>query len=191
MDNSTATKQILAIVGMPGSGKSEAVAYLQSKKIPVIRFGQYTDEGLTQQGLSLTPENERQFRENLRKELGMAAYAIKARAKIAELISREAVLAIDGLYSWEEYLYLKNLYPELILIHIYAEPKRRYARLAKRSVRPLQPEEARERDLNEIGKLNKGGPIAIADYLIENNEEKIAGLQQKMEALLSRLELTR
>jgi len=180
-------KIILAFVGMPGSGKSEAVSYLQKKEIPFVRFGKLTDEGVKAMGLSLTPENERLFREKIRKELGMAAYAIKAEPKIKSLLETNNVIAIDGLYSWEEYLFLKKLFPNLFLIHIFAEPQKRYERLAKRPIRPVPREKARERDITELEKLNKGGPIAIADYLIENNGDDIEELYGKIELVLNKL----
>jgi dephospho-CoA kinase len=44
----------------------------------------------------------------------------------------------------------------------------RYPRLAGRPVRPLTAEEAASRDKSEIENLNKGGPIAMADYVIPN-----------------------
>lgn len=188
MDNAT-KKTILAVIGMPGSGKSEVVTYLQEQGIPVLRFGKLTDDGLTKEGLAINPDNEKTFREKLRAELGMAAYAVKAKPQIDELLEAKEVVAIDGLYSWEEYVYLKASYPGLVLIHVYAEPQKRYERLAKRTVRPLTSEEARQRDIAEIEKLNKGGPIAIADYLIENNGATKEALQQKIEALLVRLDV--
>lgn len=191
MDNTTSTsnKLVLAVIGMPGSGKSEAIAYISEKGIPFVRFGQVTDEGLNEQGLTVTPENERSFRENLRQNLGMAAYAIKSKPKIDELLADHEVVALDGVYSWEEYLFLNTVYKNLVLIAIYAEPKKRYARLAQRKVRPFNAEEAKKRDIAEIEKLNKGGPIAIADYLIENNTDEIGDLYTKIDVLLKRLEI--
>ncbi|MBA3723647.1 MAG: AAA family ATPase [Candidatus Levybacteria bacterium] len=184
-----AKKDIIAIVGMPGAGKSEAASYLDEKGIPFIRFGQLTDETVQEMGLPLTPQNERTAREKLRNELGMAAYAIKAKPKIKALLEKAKVVALDGLYSWEEYLLLKEEFPELILIHVYAEPTVRYARLAKRKIRPLTPGEARIRDVAELEKLNKGGPIAIADYMIENDTEDISQLHKQIDALFARLEI--
>ncbi len=191
MDNTTSTsdKLVLAVIGMPGSGKSEAIAYIGEKGIPFVRFGQITDEGLNEQGLTVTPENERSFRENLRQNLGMAAYAIKSKPKIDELLAKHEVVALDGLYSWEEYLFLNTIYSNLVLVAIYAEPKKRYARLAHRKVRPFNAEEAKKRDIAEIEKLNKGGPIAIADYLIENNTDEIEDLYATIDVLLKRLEI--
>lgn len=179
---------IIAVVGMPGSGKSAATRYLHTKGIPVVRFGDITDEGLAERNLPLTPENEKKFREAIRQTLGMDAYAQKAQPKIEKLLETNKVIALDGLYSWEEYVYLKKLFPQLVLVHIYAEPKIRYERLAKREIRPFTPDEARTRDIAEIEKLHKGGPIAIADHIIEN-EKDIAELETKTDFLLNRLQI--
>src|ERR1700722_273176 len=105
---------------MPGAGKSQATEYLQQQGIPFVRFGQLTDETVVNMGLEITPHNERIVRERLRKELGMAAYAIKAKPKIDALLKQHSVIALDGLYSWEEYVFLKRDYPQLVLIHIFA-----------------------------------------------------------------------
>lgn len=182
-------KLVLVFVGMPGAGKSEAVFYLEKKGIPFVRFGKITDEGVMNLGLPLTPENEKVFREKIRKELGMEIYAELAKPKIENLLKKNNVIAVDGLYSWEEYIYLKEKFPNLILIHVFAEPQKRYERLSKRLVRPVLSQKSRERDIMEIEKLNKGGPIAIADYLIENNSDDLENLYNKIEQLLARLKV--
>lgn len=179
-------KLILALVGMPGAGKSEMSFYLGQRGIPFLRFGELTDEGLKELGLPYTPENEQMFREKIRQELGMAAYAIKAKPKIAQLLTEHDVIAIDGLYSWEEYTFLRKEFPALALIHVFSEPQIRYKRLSSRQIRPVSVEECYQRDIAEIEKLNKGGPIAIADYLIENNGN-LEGLHRRIDALLAHL----
>ncbi len=182
-------KYIIALVGMPGSGKSEAAAYLQKKDIPFIRFGDLTDATIKEMGLPLTPENEQIAREKLRKEFGMDIYAIKANPKIQPLLEIHPVIGLDGLYSWEEYVYLIKRFPQLIILHIFAQPKIRYERLSKRTIRPLTLDQARARDIAEINKLHKAGPIAIADYMIENNSEDLNILYGKLDNLLARLEI--
>ncbi len=180
-------KVVLAFVGMPGAGKSEAVQYLKNKNIPFIRFGQFTDEGVKELGLPLTTDNERMVREKLRKSLGMAAYAIKALPKIKEILQSSDIVVLDGLYSWEEYILLKKEFPALTLIQIYAEPEIRYVRLSQRKIRPVDYEKARERDIAEIEKLNKGGPIAISDHCIINNGEFNA-MYREIEMILDRIQ---
>ncbi len=159
---------VLAFVGMPGSGKSEASAFLHKKGIPIVRLGDLTEELLKEKKLAITPENEEKIREDLRAEFGMGVYAKKAIEKIKTNLAAGSVI-IDGLYSWEEYVILKNEFKNLKLVHIYAEPEVRYERLSKRKVRPFTKEEARKRDIAEIEHVAKGGPIAIADFCIINN----------------------
>lgn len=182
-------KIILAFVGMPGAGKSEAVAYLQEKGVSFIRFGQFTDEEIQNRGLELNPDNERIIREEFRRKLGMAAYALMAKPRIAKMLEENNFIALDGLYSWEEYMLLKEEFPSLSLILIYAEPQKRYERLEKRPIRPIPQGKSRERDILEIEKLNKGGPIAIADYCITNNGE-IDDMYREIDIILERLNIS-
>ncbi len=82
-------------------------------------------------------------------------------------------IVIDALYSWSEYLYLKKyLENDLLIICIVLDKQFRYQRLASRSDRYLTPEEALMRDIRGIETIEKGGPIAFADYYILNNGSK-------------------
>lgn len=167
------TRQIIAVVGMSGAGKTTACNYFRKKKAPVLRFGDETDLGLKALGQELTEENERRYREKLRLDLGMAAYAVKIKPKIDQALKENNLIFLDGLYSWEEYEYLKKEYENLSLLCIFASPKVRYRRLLKRKIRSLKISEARQRDIAELINLHKGPPIALADYLIIN--ESIVG----------------
>lgn len=178
--------KLIAIVGMPGSGKSVAAEFFRSRGLPVLRFGDQTDIGLKELGKPLNEQNERWYRENIRRELGMAAMAIKIEPRIIEAAKDHDRIVLDGLYSWEEYVYLKEKFTQLQLLCIWATPTMRYGRLSKRTVRPLTPSQARSRDIAEIEHLNKGGPIAIADYLIENNSDQ-ASFFAKLEQFFSEL----
>lgn len=183
------SKIILTFVGMPGAGKSEATKYLNKKGFPFIRFGELTEDEIKKQGLEVNVENERIFREKIRKEFGMGAYAIKAKPKIDELLSTQDIIVLDGLYSWEEYVYLKKYFSFLKLILIYAEPEIRYKRLSQRVIRKILLSESRDRDIREIEKLSKGGPIAIADFCIINNSEDLDNLYKKIDEILERLNI--
>ncbi|MCX6816913.1 MAG: AAA family ATPase [Candidatus Beckwithbacteria bacterium] len=176
---------IIAVVGMAGSGKSLACDFFKTKGYPVLRFGDETDRGLRAKNLPLTETNERQYRENLRKELGMAAYAIKLEPRIKETFhSGVECIVLDGLYSWEEYTYLKAKFPQLKLLGIYARPEIRYQRLENRPVRPLTEIQAKQRDCDELKHLNKAEPIALADYLIVN-ETSVSAFHQELEKALN------
>lgn len=168
---------------MPGSGKSEAAGVFVKNRFSRIRFGDITDEAVRQRGLPLTEDSERLVREELRKQHGMAAYAILNLPRIQETL-KETDVIIDGLYSWEEYKYLKEkLEDNLIIVAVWSPPSLRYERLMGRRVRPLTLEQARSRDYAEIENVNKGGPIAMADYTIIN-DSTIESLVRQAEKII-------
>jgi dephospho-CoA kinase len=174
------SKDYIAIVGLPGSGKTAAADFFRAQGCTILRFGDATDIGLRELGLPINEANERKYREDIRQELGMAAMAIKIEPRILEAEKTSDRIVLDGMRSWEEYIFLKEKFPTLVILSIYASPKTRYARLAARKIRPLTQEESRERDRAEIEKLNSGGPIAIADYVIKN-EGTEQELRQELE----------
>ena len=116
--------KVVAIVGMTGSGKSEVARVFQENGFTLVRFGDVTDIELKKQGLPLTEENERPVREAFRRKHGMAAYAILNLPRIDEALKTSHVV-VDGLYSWEEYIHLKEYYDDsLIVVAVYSSPKR-------------------------------------------------------------------
>ncbi|MDH4127461.1 MAG: AAA family ATPase [Spirochaetota bacterium] len=166
---------IVAIVGLCGSGKSEVSNYFEEKGYEKIHFGSITMEEMQRQNLPVNEKNEKLIREKLRKEKGMGVYALLSLPKIENALKNGKNVLIDGLYSFSEYKILKEKYNfKLIVLAIYTQKKLRYERLSKRKVRPLTEKESEERDFAEIENIEKGGPIAIADYTVINN----SGLDQ-------------
>lgn len=154
---------------MCGSGKSEAVKFFVDSGYKRVYFGEVVMNEMKRLGLEVNEANERATRENLRKEFGMGAMAVKSLPVIEEFL-RENNVVIESLYSWEEFKILKDKFGEAFkLITIYTTKDLRYERLLKRPFRPLTNEESKSRDLSEIEKLDKGGPIAYTDYLIIND----------------------
>jgi dephospho-CoA kinase len=179
-------KKVVAIVGMAGSGKSEVAKVFEEKGFFRVRFGDITDIELKKRKLEINEANERQFREQIRKELGMGAYAILNRPPIDEALKKSNVVA-DGLYSWEEFLEFKTYYAaSFYVVAVCASPKTRYSRLATRDIRPLTAAEAASRDKSEIENLNKGGPISMADYTIVN-ENTLNYLKNQTELIINQL----
>jgi dephospho-CoA kinase len=170
--------KVVSVVGMTGSGKSEVARLFQERGFNTVRFGDITDEAVRKQGLPLTEENERPARERIRKEHGMAAYAKLSLPRIDAALKTSNVV-VDGLYSWEEYTFLKDYYGDkFIVVAVWASPQDRYARLGSRKVRPLTPQEAASRDRAEIEKLNKGGPICMSEFTILNNSSLVSVKKQ-------------
>lgn len=160
--------------------KVKQAFFFGEKGWEVLRFGSVIDDGLQQEGLPWTVENNVYYREKIRKELGMAAVAIKMMPKIEVAVSSNKPVILDGLYSWEEYKILKEKFRDLFVLCIYSRPDLRYERLSTRKERVWSKEEARERDISEIENLHKGGPIAIADYLIKNDSTQ-ADLRKELD----------
>ncbi|MDD5337889.1 MAG: AAA family ATPase [Dehalococcoidales bacterium] len=178
--------KIVAIVGMTGSGKSEIARFFNAKGYTTVRFGEITDEAVKQQGLPLSEENERPVRERIRQEHGMAAYAKLSVPKIDDALKTRNVV-VDGLYSWEEYIYLKDYYKnQFMVVAVWASPEDRYKRLVNRKYRPLTLQQAVSRDRAEIENLNKGGPICMADFTILNTGS-ISDLRKQVERIVARL----
>ena len=178
--------KVVSIVGMTGAGKSEVSRVFENNGFIRIRFGDVTDEEIKKRGLKPNEENERYIRELLRQEHGMSAYAKLNLPRIDSARQRSDVV-IDGLYSWEEYTFLKTYYGEdLYLVAVWASPQTRYQRLTTRPERRLTLEEAINRDQAEIENIHKGGPIAMADFTIIN-ESSLENLRQQAEEIITKL----
>ncbi len=178
--------KLVSIVGMTGAGKSEVSRVFEENGFIRIRFGDVTDEEMRKRGLEPSEENERYVRELLRQEHGLAAYAKLNLPRIEKALKNSDVV-IDGLYSWEEYTYLKARYgEELYLVAVWSSPRTRYGRLTSRSSRRLTLEEAMSRDKAEIENIAKGGPIAMADFTIIN-ESSLEHLRREAERIVSKL----
>ncbi len=177
---------IIAIVGMCGSGKSVASTLLEEKGYKKVYFGGVTMEKLKEEGLETTPENEKMMQIRLREEHGMGAYAKLLLPRIKEC-SKLGDTVLDGLYSWEELKILKEEFnDDLIVIAVIADKKLRYDRLTKREIRPYTKEQAISRDINEIENISKAGPIAYADYYIENNDD-LESYKKSLEQTLEKI----
>lgn len=166
-------KKLIAVVGMSGSGKSVVTEYLEEHNWKKLYFGGITYKLMKEEGIERDPDgiNEKKFREKLRKEHGPECYAKFLDPEIKEAIKKNNVV-LDGLYSWYEYKYLIEKYPNLKLICIVVDKEIRYKRVAERPDRSFDRKAIEYRDLSEIENLYKGGPIAYADYYIINNDDK-------------------
>lgn len=180
----------LSLVGMPGAGKTICAEHLRGRGYFTLRFGAVVVDEVKRRGWEVNPANERIVREALRAEHGMAAMAVISLPTLKHALARHQSIIIDGLYSLSEYkLLIDELGAPLVLVAVAAPRRLRYQRLSARPERPLTPLEARERDMREIETLEKGGPIAMADYTLINDGAPSL-LLQKLDALLESLGFT-
>lgn len=185
------TVTVIALVGMPGAGKGLCVDYLTTKGWPSVYLGGITVDEVRNRGLDVNETNERMVREELREIEGPGVMAKRMIPKI-EALNKDgnSIVIVDGIYSWTEYKIFKDSYGDnAIIIAVAASRATRHDRLAHRPVRPFNSSEATAREYAEIENIEKGGPIANADYTVLNDSTPEDAYRQ-LDAIIARAGVT-
>ena len=182
--------KILAVVGMSGSGKSVVVDHLTDKGYPKVYFGGMIYKEMEKRGIERTEDGiaERDFREMIRATEGKDWVVRQVIAETRDLIGAgQKRIILDGVYSWTEYKTLKKEFPGcLTFVAVVVDKKLRYDRVAERPGRSFDAAAIRERDRSEIENLEKGGPIAAADYYILNNGS-VSDMHERLKEILDEI----
>ncbi len=162
-------KKLIAIVGMPGSGKSLVSKAAINLNLPVYSCGDVIREEAIKKGLSLTHENLSKIMIEIREKNGAAAVVKKLIPKI--MMDNKEVAVVEGVRSRAEVEELKKHFKNVKILAIHASPKVRFERLKMRSREddPKTYEEFSSRDEKEL-KLGIGEVIALADKMIINED---------------------
>jgi dephospho-CoA kinase len=178
--------KLIAFVGMPASGKSEAAAIAKKAGIPVVNMGDVVREETARQGLPLTDENIGGTGTSLRREEGMDVIAKRCVPKIR--LIKTPVVVVDGTRNINEIEYFKKEFDnDFKLIAIHTPFQMRFERVRKRarSDDMNSAEELKRRDEREKGwGLDKA--IEKADITIDNTET-IEKFQKQIEKLLAKI----
>ena len=175
-------KIILCVTGLPGAGKSAAADYFKRKGLTVIEFGKVINEYVDRHKLKHDETTHKKLREEFRKKYGMEAFAVLNEKKIEEALKENDIVILDGMRSWEEYLYLKKRFEKnrIAILALYADKKLRYKRITERGYRDTLFGE--KRDLDELIGINMAPTLGFADYFINANST-IADLEDKLEVV--------
>lgn len=177
--------KVLGVVGMSGSGKSAVADYLADQGWPKIYMGGMILQEMHNAGVDITPENEERFRVETREREGGEFMARRVSEEVRRLLDAgQKQIVIDGLYSWAEYRVLKREFPtNFHVLAVVVDKNVRHHRVAGRAVRAFDAEEINRRDISEIEELQKGGPIAMADYYVMN-DGSLADLHRRVDEVV-------
>jgi dephospho-CoA kinase len=178
----------VGVTGLAGAGKTTAVQYLSGLTGGLVFYlGQTVLDEVRARGLSETPDNQRQVRIDLRREKGLAVLAVPYVDAVAECLGNGIPVFIDAIFTQAEFDVLISRVPSgsAHLLAIDVSFDIRSARLARRSERPFNAEELRERDKYELEELGTNAVIAAAECTIRN-EETFDEFYRRLAAFVSR-----
>jgi len=164
---------VLAVVGMPGAGKSIIAEVAEKYGFSRVVMGDVVRREAKLRGLPATAENLGKIALELRKKFGDDIIARRTLSKIIYLLENDCkYILIDGLRSLIEYEYFKRVLEPLcrfLVLAVHASPKTRFERLKNRGREddPKTWDEFKQRDLREL-KMGIGSLIALADLMLIN-----------------------
>ena len=182
--------KIIAFVGMPASGKSEASKVAKEMGIPVVTMGDVIRKEVVLRGAD--PADGGKIADELRKTEGMDAIAKRCMVMIEEKMKENPskIFVIDGVRGIAEVDYFKQHLGEgfmLVSIAIDSPIEERFDRIVtrKREDDMNTIDELKVRDAREIS-WGMGEAIAASDRIVENMStvdayhKKIRGLYEEM-----------
>lgn len=138
----------------------------------MLHFGNMVYDEVQRRGLD-NVKDEVFVREDMRNKEGRAVLAKHIARKASEYFDKgPETVVLDGLYSWSEYKYLAETFGDQLTVIAIAAPKQvRRQRVFDRkdTHRKYTMHQLVTREIDEIETLEKGGPIAYADYTIVND----------------------
>ena len=160
---------ILAVVGLPGSGKTEASQYFKQLGLPTVSFSDIVNKYIDKHDMPHTLAVHKKVRESIRATHGFEAMAMLSKKKIEKALEKHKLMIIEGMRSWEEYEYLKKEFSKsrIFILAVFADKLKRYSRIENRPTRSGLKGE--ERDIDELLNTHMGPTIAFADFVIKNN----------------------
>jgi dephospho-CoA kinase len=175
-------KLIVAVAGMPGSGKSLIVNTAIQNGYAVIVMGDEVREEAKKQNMPPTPENIGKIMLELRQREGEAAIAKRCIPKIEK--NPNARVVIDGIRSLAEIKEFRNRFGKVTLVAVHSSPETRFQRLynRQRSDDPTNWAIFQERDQREL-RVGLGNAIAMAEYIIVNEDNPRATKDRAREVL--------
>jgi dephospho-CoA kinase len=177
--------RIIAFVGMPASGKSEAASVVRDMGIAYINMGDVIREEVKRRGLEPTDSNTGGVATDLREKEGMDAVAKRCVPKIND--TSADLVVVDGVRGIAEVEFFKEEFGnDFTLVFIDSPIELRFERIGSRgrSDDMSDLEALRIRDERELG-WGMGKAIEVADIVIENTDD-LEGFKNSIRELMER-----
>lgn len=178
---------VLAVVGMPATGKSEVIKKLKEQfNFYHLYYGDITFDEMKRRNLEVNEVNERLVREDLRSGGDLGIYSKMILPKIEEAIKTgEKRILLESMYNIYEYEVIKNMYGENFkVLAIHTDTDIRIKRLNERKDRRLTKEELISRQISEAKNLQKGTVISFADFHYTNNGDDMEKFERDLEEII-------
>jgi dephospho-CoA kinase len=182
-------RNVLGIVGMPGSGKSEAANIGRDYGFNIVVMGDVIRKEVTRRHLEPDPETVGRIMLELRQQHGPSIVAQLCLRHIADEAYDHII--IEGIRSMAEVTEFKTQFPYFIILAIHSSPSTRLQRILTRG----RSDDANthqfflERDQRELH-VGIGSVIALADYVVINEgtlKEFQAQIHQFYEVIIHEL----
>jgi dephospho-CoA kinase len=175
---------IIAITGMPGTGKALVSAIAKELDLPIYILGDVIRNEAKSRGLQPSGENLGKLMLELREREGKGVVARRLIPIIKK--KRNKFVVVEGVRSLEEVKEFRVFFNVLIL-GIHSSPTQRFRRLINRgrSDDPKNWNDFVERDEREL-KVGLGDVIALSDIMILN-DSTINRFKSKINSLLKGL----
>ena len=166
--------RVLAVCGMPGSGKGEFAQVFMEAGIPVRSMGDMVREEVARRDLEVVPEVFGQVASDLRREFGEDVLAVRLTEAVDELLETHPLVLIDGLRGTAEYAVFKSTWGDRFQsVAIHTDKEIRFSRMIARG----REEDGGTATFEARDEREKGWGledlIADADVLIENNDDLV------------------
>lgn len=177
--------KVLALTGMPGSGKTIIADVASKLGVPVFSCGDAVREVALERGLKPTSEVLGRLMFKLRRIEGPAAIVKRVILKIRGSPSLKEAVLVEGIRSLAEVEELETSF-KVSVMAVHSSPTTRYKRLRSRgrSDDPRSIEEFHLRDKREL-KVGIGEVIALADIMLVN-EGELHAFKAEVEDILRR-----
>ena len=162
--------RVVGIVGLPGSGKTEAASVARDLDVPVVTMGDVIRRACRDRGLAINEDNLGQVATALREDGGDAAIAQQSIPTIESALEDADVVLVDGIRGIAEVDTFNGAFGDAFtLVSIEVPFEERLERIRSRGRDPTAEARAdlTARDERELG-YGMGEAMDVANVTIHN-----------------------